>query len=255
MSYAEANEQEIHYIHKYDTCYNGYNSTLGGDHAFPPEFPVGENHHRANITTYTFYHKSGKKFEGTTFALREHLQRLSTPNRLGINNLVSGVTNSWQGWALHVWPTKKVEYRRCKVIAKFVSKCIGQKSSTKIPKTLTPLEVLVRKANQPPKRGSKEWLDNYRKNSTGSNNAMYGTKRPQHVKDAVSKRRRSEADQTLRNWVNTITNTVEYQIKTIDLRDKYPNLLISHLKRVSDGHAIKHKGWKLHVEKSYQRRI
>ena len=72
---------------------------------------------------------------------------------------------------------------------------------------------------------------------------------PQHVKDAVSKRRRSEADQTLRNWINSNTGTIEYSTKSIDLRDKH-SLNISHLKRVSDGKQLQHKGWKLYVEKS-----
>ena len=73
--------------------------------------------------------------------------------------------------------------------------------------------------------------------------------RSQHVKDAVSKRRRSEADQTLRNWINSNTGTIEYSTKSIDLRDKY-SLNISHLKRITDGKQLQHKGWKLYVEKS-----
>lgn len=47
LTVEEANAKEIYYIAKYNSYYNGYNSTLGGDSGFQPS---GESHPRAVLT-------------------------------------------------------------------------------------------------------------------------------------------------------------------------------------------------------------
>jgi len=90
----------------------------------------------------------------------------------------------------------------------------------------------------------------------GKNNPMYGKPRPQYVKDAVSKRRRNEADKTKRTWMHVPSNKIEKNVTCLELRDKYPELLISKLNAVAKklknkkGYLIgkTHKGWKLYEE-------
>jgi hypothetical protein len=87
---------------------------------------------------------------------------------------------------------------------------------------------------------------------SGVNNPMYGTTRPDHVKAAVSKRKKAEADQTLRTWIHTASGRTHKNVSTIALRDMYPGLNISHLKKITDNNPKykTHKGWSLYVEKS-----
>lgn len=76
---------------------------------------------------------------------------------------------------------------------------------------------------------------------------MYGRPRCSKTKKAVSKRRKYEADQTLRAWIHIPSGTIETNIKTISLRDKYPHLNISYLKRLQ----IKHLNTKLTKDGHY----
>ena len=256
LSYEEANIQEQYYIKHFNTYANGYNSTIGGDHKFPESVYVkSENHHQADTKIYTFYHINGSVFTGNKFQFMTTVfGEITRSSRLALNKVIQGKAYSYRDWFLDYNHIQKIKEKRLQEFKNKLYKEYIAVEKTKVGRDLTPLDLLIKqsKLNNKPtrlKRGSPEYMEQCRKNSTGSNNAMWGTTRPQHVKDAVSKRRRSEADQTLRNWINTTTGIIEYNIKSIDLRDKY-SLNISHLKKVTDNKQLQHKGWKIYVEKS-----
>lgn len=256
LSYEEANIQEQYYIKHFNTYANGYNSTIGGDHKFPDyAYRKGENHQQADTRVYTFYHIDGTVFTGNKFQFMTTVfGEITRSSRLALNKVIQGKAYSYRDWFLDYNHIQKIKEKRLQEFKNKLYKEYLAVEKTKVGRDLTPLDLLIKqsKLNNKPtrlKRGSPEYTEQCRKNSTGSNNAMWGTTRPQHVKDAVSKRRRSEADQTLRNWINTTTGIIEYNIKSIDLRDKY-SLNISHLKKVTDNKQLQHKGWTLYVEKS-----
>lgn len=256
LSYENANIREQYYIKYFNTYAKGYNSTIGGDHKFPEAIYVkGENHHQADTKVYTFYHISGSVFTGNKFQFMTTVfGEITRSSRLSLNKVIQGKAYSYRDWFLDYNHIQKIKEKRLQEFKNKLYKEYLAVEKTKVGRDLTPLDLLIKQSkldNKPTrlKRDSPEYMEQCRKNSTGSNNAMWGTTRPQHVKDAVSKRRRSEADQTLRNWINSITGTIEYSTKSIDLRDKY-SLNISHLKRVTDGKQLQHKGWKIYVEKS-----
>lgn len=244
LSYENANIREQYYIKYFNTYAKGYNSTIGGDHKFPESIYVkGENHHQADTKVYTFYHVNGSVFG-----------EIIRSSRLALNKLIQGKAYSHKNWFLDYSHIQKIKEKRLQEFKNKLYKEYLAVEKTKAGKDLTPLDLLIKQSKLNNKRtrlkrGSPEHREQCRKLSTGSNNAMWGTTRPQHVKDAVSKRKRSEADQTLRNWINSNTGTIEYSTKSIDLRDKY-SLNISHLKKITDGKQLQHKGWKLYVEKS-----
>ncbi len=256
LSYEDANIKEQYYIQHFNTYTNGYNSTIGGDHKFPDYvYETGENHHQADTKIYTFYHTDGTVFTGNKFQFMIIVFKgVTKSSRLSINKVIQGKAYSYKNWFLDYKHMQKIKEKRLQKFKNKLYKEYLAVEKTKVGRDLTPLDLLIKQSKLNSKRtrlkrGSPEYIEQCRKNSTGSNNAMWGTTRPQHVKDAVSKRRRSEADQTLRNWINSITGTIEYSTKSIDLRDKY-SLNISHLKKITDGKQLQHKGWKLHVEKS-----
>ena len=256
LSYENANIREQYYIKYFNTYAEGYNSTIGGDHKFPESVYVkGENHHQADTKIYTFYHIDGSVFTGNKFQFMTTVfGEIIRSSRLALNKLIQGKAYSYRNWFLDYSHIQKIKEKRLQKFKNKLYKEYLAVEKTKVGRDLTPLDLLIKQSKLNNKRtrlkrGSPEYKEQCRKNSTGSNNAMWGTTRPQHVKDAVSKRRRSEADQTLRNWINSITGTIEYSTKSIDLRDKY-SLNISHLKRITDGKQLQHKGWKLYVEKS-----
>ena len=266
LSYEDANIKEQYYIKHFNTYANGYNSTIGGDHKFPDYvYKTGENHHQADTKIYTFYHTDGTVFTGNKFQFMTTVfGEITKSSRVSLNKLIQGKSYSYRNWFLDYNRIQKIKEKRLQEFKNKLYKEYLSIEKTKAGKDLTPLDLLIKqtKLNSKrttakrirtkrtrAKRGSPEHKEQCRKRSTGSNNAMWGTTRPQHVKDAVSKRRRSEADQTLRNWINLTADIIEYSIKTIDLRDKY-GLNISHLKRVTDGKQLQHKGWTLYVEKS-----
>lgn len=255
LSYEDANIQEQYYIKYFNTYTNGYNSTIGGDHKFPDYvYRKGENHQQADTKIYTFYHTDGTVFTGNKFQFMTTIFKgVTKSSRLGINKMIQGKVYSYKNWYLDYKHIQKIKEKRLQEFKHKLYKQYLAVEKTKVGKELTPLDLLIRQAKSStrirPKLGSLEHKEQCRKRSTGSNNAMWGTTRPQHVKDAVSKRRRSEADQTLRSWINTTTGIIEHNIKSIDLRDKY-SLNISHLKRVTDNKQLQHKGWTLYVEKS-----
>ena len=256
LSYENANIREQYYIKYFNTYAEGYNSTIGGDHKFPESVYVkGENHHPADTKIYTFYHIDGSVFTGNKFQFMTTVfGEIIRSSRLALNKLIQGKAYSYRNWFLDYSHIQKIKEKRLQKFKNKLYKEYLAVEKTKVGRDLTPLDLLIKQSKLNNKRtrlkrGSPEYREQCRKNSTGSNNAMWSTTRPQHVKDAVSKRRRSEADQTLRNWINSITGTIEYSTKSIDLRDKY-SLNISHLKRITDGKQLQHKGWKLYVEKS-----
>jgi len=95
------------------------------------------------------------------------------------------------------------------------------------------------------------------KRNSGSSNPMYGKSQGHKTKDAVSNRRRSESDPTLRTWINK-NGTVETDITCLGLCDKYPELLISKLNAVAKGLknkegyriGVSHKGWSVQNAKN-----
>lgn len=252
LSYENANIREQYYIKYFNTYTKGYNSTIGGDHKFPESvYAKGENHHQADTKIYTFYHINGSVFTGNKFQFMTTVfGEIIRSSRLALNKLIQGKAYSYRNWFLDYSHIQKIKEKRLQEFKNKLYKEYLAVEKTKVGKDLTPLDLLIKQSKRTRlKRGSPEHREQCRKLSTGSNNAMWGTTRPQHVKDAVSKRKRSEADQTLRNWINSNTGTIEYSTKSIDLRDKY-SLNISHLKRITDGKQLQHKGWKLYVEKS-----
>ena len=263
LSYENANIREQYYIKYFNTYTKGYNSTIGGDHKFPESvYAKGENHHQSDTKIYTFYHVNGSVFTGNKFQFMTTIfGEITRSSRLALNKLIQGKAYSHKNWFLDYSHIQKIKEKRLQEFKNKLYKEYLAVEKTKAGKDLTPLDLLIKQSKLKNKRtrlnskrtrlkrGSPEHREQCRKLSTGSNNAMWGTTRPQHVKDAVSKRRRSEADQTLRNWINSNTGTIEYSTKSIDLRDKY-SLNISHLKRITDGKQLQHKGWKLYVEKS-----
>ena len=259
LSYDEAQAKEVYYIQKFNTYKNGYNSTVGGDSVFPEHVikAVKEASHSSDKNIYNFINVDTKEaFSGTKFALidkyfaKEGEYRNS---RVGLSKVISGAQSTFKGWALVSVGSELINNKESKQRLNFLDKFWGNinKATETTPNKrldIIKLNKITMRKNRPklirPKRGSQEWLENCRRNSTGSKNAMFGTSRPQYVKDAVSNRRRNEADKTLRTWYHK-SGIIEYNIQTILLRDKYPELLISHLKRVSDGKENQHKGWKL----------
>lgn len=93
--------------------------------------------------------------------------------------------------------------------------------------------------------------------TSGKNNPMYGKAQTQKTKCAVSNRRRSEADQTLRDWIHC-DGRLEKNITCLGMCDKYEELLISKMNAVakelknSKGYLIgvSHKGWRIHDAKN-----
>lgn len=109
----------------------------------------------------------------------------------------------------------------------------------------------ISKANKGRKH-SKEVCDAAKIRNSGKGNPMYGKRQSEKTKKAVSSRRRSEADPTLRTWVHT-SGKREENITCLALRDKYPELLISKLNDIAkerinkNGYRIgvSHKGWSI----------
>lgn len=255
LSYDEANIKEQYYIKYFDTYNKGYNSTIGGDHKFPSyAFRKGENQHQADIKVYTFYHIDGATFTGNKFQfMLTVFGKITNSSRVTLNKVIQGKAYSYKNWYLDYKHIQKIKDKKLREFKNNLYKKYLAVEKTRPSKDLTPLDLLIKQARLKKstrvKHGSQEHREQCRQRSLGSNNAMWGTTRPQHVKNAVSKRRRSEADQTLRDWVNITTGVIEYSIKSIDLRDKY-RLNISHLKKITDKKQKYHKGWTLYVEKS-----
>jgi hypothetical protein len=222
----------------FDTFKAGYNATLGGDYleGFTPI--KGPSHHASDVTTYTLYHKHGDIFTGTRYEFCTKY-KASTD---AFTKLVKGKLNKVKGFALTAQQACAIDGRSTRIREKRKLSCaeifkpsITCTSNTGNKCTKTPLETLV--------------IRNKRSEFLKANNPTKGKARPQHVKDAVSKNRRSMADQTLRNWYHP-THGIEYQIRSIDLRDKY-NLRINHLRLITHTGGPKHnshKGWTLCTE-------
>lgn len=227
----DASLKEKYWIEKYDSYNNGYNATLGGDYLEGYIPPNGDNHYCTDTTKYTFYNRRYEKFVGTLteFADRYKLKRNS------VWSLVRKKIKSLYGW------TTDLLYLYFNYSVPDIT-----------PPTITPYKKKMYK-NCPKCNNRKIGINNKTcikcRDISGKNNGMYGKKQSKKVKEAVSKRMYNSADLTLRNWIHPIYG-IEYNIRTIDLRNKYKsnNLLISHLKKVSDLQEKQHKGWRLYHE-------
>lgn len=228
LSKKEASTYEIHYIKEYDTYNNGYNATLGGDYLLGYTPPKGNDHHCTDTTEYTFYHRYYPKFTGN---VKDFSERYSL-NSATVRKVVNDKLGSVKGWVLDF--NKLYRYKDIKVPK------ISLKSINYTPcKQLCPICKSVTIASK-----NKTCINC--RDTSGKNNGMYGKKRPEYVKEAVSNRMRNKyADQTLRDWVHKDHGIIK-QVRSIDLRDKF-KLNISHLKKITDGKQSQHKGWKLHV--------
>lgn len=178
---------------------------------------VGANNPTYNNNTYTFYHKEYKEFTG---AIAEFNNIYQDTHRNGMLAIVSNSEKSHKGWT-----TTKEALANVRGKAVYTCKC-----------------------GRPKVHSAKTCIKC--RDTSGSNNGMYGKTRPDYVKRAVSERRRNEADQTKRTWVHS-SGLIEKDITSLELRDRH-SLNISHLKQITDSTPKykTHKGWKLHVEKN-----
>jgi hypothetical protein len=283
----EIEQLEIDTIAKYNSCKEGYNTSLGGKIPKGIICKKGKNHHSTDRKIYNFYNKDGRMLTSTIhfFAIKEKVVKANAQSTFSRKQFIFGWTNDYS--LLLKWKNKN----RKKLKKVPTSKPKTQK--VKVEKPQKVLKVKVEKTPLPKKEkslkvytlyntfgipftGSLEWLSNitflttntiryilhsntsfYKwtstinpkpaRDRTGENNPMFGKTRPDNVKNAVRNRVRNSADPTLRNWVHEESGTIEYNIRSLDLRDKY-NLNISHLKRITDKQPKykTHKGWKLY---------
>lgn len=209
------NAFEKYWINYYDSYNNGYNSTIGGEQ---PPIMVGTANPVYNSNTYTFYHKEYEEFTGT---IAEFNDAYPTTTRNGALVIIANPSKSHRGWT-----TTREALSAIRGKANYTCSC----GNPKVHSAKTCIKC---------------------RDTSGSNNGMYGKSRPDYVKKAVSERRRNEADQTKRTWIHD-SGIIEIDITSLELRDKY-NLNISHLKKITDGipRYKTHKGWKLHVEENH----
>lgn len=211
ISKDDINSREAYWIEFYDTYTAGYNSTLGGDNNFPDQ---------TNNIIYTFYSVNNITFVGTVseFCDQYHLNRYTVLSSIKQQGLLSK-TWSISKDTIDNYIKKSQEK---KTALKTTCNC----GSPKSPKALTCFKC---------------------RDLSGDKNGMTGKHRPQHVKEAVSKRMRDNADKTLRDWVHP-EHGLELSITSLDLRDKY-SLNISHLKKITDNKPKykTHKGWQLYA--------
>lgn len=237
-----ANTLEKYYIKKYDSFKNGYNATLGGDYFDGYTHPKGVDSPSTDTSQYTLYHKNLPAFVGTR-AMFCNKYKATTD---AFSRLVHGKLRRLKGFAFTKENALCDRLTKPRIVSKeetftkfytsFWKPILKASEATylkKDQKLQTPIEKCVTK-----KKKSVRLL---------KSNPTKGKTRPQYVKDAVSKRRRAEADQTLRTWIHPKHGVVS-KIKSIDLRDKFPELLISHLKKITDYNPSyqSHKGWRLH---------
>lgn len=237
-----ANALEKYYIEKYDSFKNGYNATLGGDYFEGYVPPKGINSPSTDATIYTLYHKNLPTFVGT----RAEFCNAHKTTTGAFSKLLHGKLRRLKGFAFtkeNALCDRLVKPRTISKEEAFTKFCVSFwkpiLSASDIPywkkdyKLQTPIEKCIER-----KRRSEKFL---------ANNPTKGKSRPQYVKDAVSRGRRAQADQTLRTWVHPDHGIIR-NIRSIDLRDKFPGLQISHLKKITDYNPSyqSHKGWKLH---------
>ena len=275
----EASRREIYWIKKVDSFCNGYNATLGGDY-FDGYVPKkGREHHAYKTKEYTFYHKKLGSFTGTCwdFADAYNLSRGSvsklTSDGSDYNSMFGWVTDkdNWNKLSSYrrlskecPGCNKKIEKTsntcmQCKpkavwncidcgaTVPRRVKRCVGCRPVKAIKPVKAPE---TQKLNVCPKCLKKE-IGKHNKtcwdcrDTSGKNNSMYGKKQSQKTKDAVSKRRRGDADKTLRDWVNT-DGRVELNVTCLELRDKYPELNISKLNAIAK-QLMNKKGYRIGV--------
>lgn len=238
LSKEQANYQEAYYIELYNTFHDGYNSTLGGDYFDGYVHSSGITHHSTDKTIYTLYHKTAPKFVGTRL---DFCTKYSATTG-AFNKLLKGKQIRLKGFALteegahrkitRSRPSKTVNYTLTDFMCSIMKKSLIPTATTKKPTLI-----------------DKYILTNKRKLQFITHNPTKGKQRPQYVKDAVSKRRKNEADKTLRTWVHPVYG-IEKDIRSLDLRDKY-NLNISHLNKIvtiNNSTYRTHKGWSLAVQ-------
>lgn len=228
-----ANKLERRYIKQFNSYSNGYNATLGGDY-FDGYIPSkGINHHATDKAMYTLYNSFGYTITGTRAELCTILKATSG----AFSKLITNKLNKLKGYSTsheNASRPDKPKSRPAKI------------------KTITPLDIFKPSFKALPQ--AKERLNTpiqtyitnyYRSERLKANNPTKGTSRPQYVRDAVSNRRKAEADQTLRDWYHPHHGII-YQVRSIDLRDMY-NLNISHLRQITHKtkNQISHKGWRL----------
>lgn len=225
-----ASIREKYWISVYKTYTDGYNATIGGDYLEGYIPPKGDSNPSTDTTVYTFYHRYYPQFTGTVnqFCLYTGFKTNS------IRSLVTRKENrSMHGWVLN---PLHLYFR------------VGLK------RIAAPTGTLVHKATKKACPKCHSVMINYKaisciacRDTSGENNGMYGKTQPNYVKEAVRLRMYQSADQTLRTWIHGKYG-IEYNIKTIDLRNKYKSdkLSISSLKKVTDNVQKQHKGWYLH---------
>lgn len=247
VSMTTVETKEMYYISKYDTFHTGYNSTKGGlaFNGYIP--PKGEDHSLTNVKEYTFYRRTGPAItcKISTLCTQFGLKRAS------VRSLITRRQAMLFGWAMspiHLYGTPS----KHSVPSIEVKLPFKRKIKAILPaKIRKPIVKDTCKCGESKSITASLCLKCYHATLKGKGNPIYGTTRPNSVKLAVSKRMRESADQTLRTWTHTM-HGIEKDITTIGLRDKYPELYISHLKKITDGlpRYKSHKGWTLYVEKN-----
>lgn len=267
----EIEQLEIDTIKKYDSVRLGYNISTGGKIPRGIEVKKGKFHHSTNNTLYNFYALDGRSFTGSIlhFAKRFGFRPLSVTSMINRNQFIG-----------NMWTTSiKLYLHKIRINNKKIAKKLALKAKKEKPVSIYQLTYTFYHNKFPAFIGTIEdlastYLVSYKnlrllvngktlncsgwritesqivRDVAGENNPMFGKTRPDYVKKAVSERKRSEADPTLRDWCHT-SGLIEKQIRSLDLRDKY-GLNISHLKKITDNHPRykQHKGWSLYVETS-----
>ena len=263
---------EKYWINYYDSFKNGYNATIGGDYFDGCNPPKGSSHYMFKNPKIRLFHKNGTIFQGTLLEFcnlynftKESLSRLLNYKDLSYKEWYR---NPYVYYTFNALITHRKDRNSIIDIVKYYKK--GKiPSIIKKQKKRNAIEIFIDNIKEKSQNNINittkykcmhtpidKILEKNGKVSIGKNNPMYGTKRPQNVKDAVSRRRRNEADKTLRTWVHMPTNTIEKDITCLALRDKYPELNISNLNAIAKklknkkGYRIAktHKGWKLYEE-------
>lgn len=250
---------EMYWINYYASVTDGYNISPGGLSLTNVVRPSGDAHPLANTNTFTIYDSNDnyKEYTGT-------MTQLST--ELGIRrNYLRSLYNkeiaSTAGFTLTDQKLLKepkqlkidLLYRNATLMV--LEMVMLKKSLPKYCESITMKEAYI---DIDLALNGRSLLHSYNKDHPiyrlylhtrflGNNNAIKGIARPQHVKDAVSRRMKDSADKTRRDWMHP-EHGVELEITSLELRDKY-NLNISHLKNITDNKPKykTHKGWQLYA--------